>query len=171
MGTPFVAPPHISSKHLRNGNGTRDYTLWVGNLQAKLQGAGKPLTLGLDVMHNSEDYSPTDPDPFTAAHYDQRDGFVSFATFGQLKKRGDWLAAYYYAHIETLALNASYAQDDWVRWGSATQTDSSDLKGHEIRFAYSLAKNLNVVARWYLVEAVTSVQDGKRFRLDFNHKF
>ncbi len=170
-GGVFFLDGDPGSKHLRTGNGARNYIIWVGNLLAQLQTAGRPFTLGLDVMHNSEDYSPTDPDPFTAAHYDQRDGFVSFVSFGQTNNNGDWLAAYYYAHIETLAVNASYAQDDWVRWGSATQTDSSDLKGHEIQFVYSLAKNLNVVARLYLVEAITSLQDGKRFRLDFNYKF
>ncbi|MDA2933039.1 putative porin [Acidobacteria bacterium AH-259-D05] len=170
-GGVFFLNGHPGAKHLRKGNGTRDYIIWVGNVQAKLQAEGRSLTLGLDVMHNSENYSSTDPDPFTAANHDQRDGLVSFVSLGQTKNKGDWLAAYYYAHIETLAVNASYAQDDWVRWGSAIQTDSSDLKGHEIRFAYSLSKNLNLVARLYLVEAITSVQDGKRFRLDLNHKF
>lgn len=159
------------AEHLRRGNGARDYTLWVGNLQAKWQAWGQPVTLGLDVMHNSENYSPTDPDPFTAANHDQRNGYVSLVTVGQLSRKGAWLIGYYYAHIETLAVHASYAQDDWVRWGSPTQTDSSDLKGHEIRLAYAPLANANLVARLYLVEAITSVQDGKRFRLDFNYTF
>lgn len=159
------------TKNLRNGNGARDYTLWVGSLQAQVRPHRIPLTLGLDVMHNGESYSRNDPDPFTAAHQNQKDGFVVSTTLGQLKQRGDWLAAYYYARIEALAVNASYAQDDWVRWGSATQTDSSDLKGHEFRLAYALSKSANLVARLYLVQAVTSAQDGKRFRLDFNYRF
>ena len=90
---------------------------------------------------------------------------------GSLKERGDWLAAYYYARIETFAVNSSFAQDDWVRWGSATETRASNLKGHELRFAYAFEKNINLVARLYLVEAITTAEDGNRFRVDLNFKF
>lgn len=159
------------SENLRNGNGARDYTIWVGNLQAKTKLGPVPVKVGFDVMHNSEDYSSTDPNAFTAANHDETDGYVANITFGKLKERGDWLAAYYYAYIETFAVNASYAQDDWMRWGSATQTDGSDFKGHEFRVAVALAKNVNLLARLYVIEAITSVQDGNRFRLDFNWKY
>lgn len=87
------------------------------------------------------------------------------------KNKGDWLLGYWYADIEQFAVNSSFAQDDWVRWGSATQTRASDMKGHELRAAYGLGGGMNLVARLYLVEAVTSVEDGNRFRLDFNYKF
>ncbi|MCP4654253.1 MAG: hypothetical protein GY856_02420 [bacterium] len=157
--------------HLRNGNGARDYTIWVGSFQSRLEAGGRPLVLGLDLMHNSEDYDADDPDAFTAANRDQTNGVVASLQWGRTKEKGEWLLAYYYARIETLAVHASYAQDDWVRWGSATQTDAGDLQGHELRFAYALAKNMNLVARLYLVEAITSVQDGNRFRLDFNYRF
>ena len=91
--------------------------------------------------------------------------------FGQLKKQHDWLIGYYYAHIETFAVTASYAQDDWVRFGSGPQTDSSDIEGHEIRAGYALLANINLLARVYFVEAITTQQDGNRFRLDFNWRF
>lgn len=68
-------------------------------------------------------------------------------------------------------MNASFAQDDWVRWGSATQTRGSNLKGHELRFGYGLAKDLNLLARLYLVESITTVEDGKRFRIDLNYSY
>ena len=58
-----------------------------------------------------------------------------------------------------------------MRWGSATQTDSSDLEGFELRAAYGLGGGQSVVARLYLVEAITSGQDGSRFRVDYNFKF
>ena len=170
-GGVFLLDGAPGAEHLRRGNGARDYTIWVGNLQAKWQAWGRPVTLGLDVMHNSEDYSPSDPDPVTAANHDQRNGVVSCVSVGQSSQKGDWLAGYSYAHIETRAVNGSYAQADWVRWGSPNQTDSSDLKGHEIRLAYVPLANANLLARLYLVEAITSVQDGKRFRLDFNYTF
>ncbi len=160
-------PADADAGRLLRGNGLRDYSIWVGSLQGKL---GK-WTLGADVLHNDESYSPNDPDPFTAAHHDQTDGLVLSVKYGGLKAKGDWLAAYTYAEIETFAVNASYAQDDWVRWGSATKTRGSDMEGSELRFAYALERNVNLIARLYLVEAITTREDGSRFRLDFNYKF
>ncbi|UCF38060.1 MAG: putative porin [Acidobacteriota bacterium] len=151
--------------HLRNGNGERDYLIWVGNIQSKFKAGPVPLTLGLDLMHNSEDYGEHTPDNR------ERDGFVLSAIAGQLAKRGDLQVGYFYAHVEKLAVNASYAQDDWIRWGNASQTDSSDYKGHEFRVAYGFSKSWNLMARLFLVDAITSIQDGKRFRIDLNYRF
>ena len=155
---------------LLNGNGARDYQIWVGNAQFKLE-ADRPLTLGADLMHNAEDYSADDPDPFTAANSDQRDGFVASVKWGQARARGDWLLGYYYARIETFAVHSSYAGDDWVRWGAATEGRLSNMKGHELRFVYTVRDTLNIVARLYLAEAITTVEDGKRLRIDFNYTF
>ncbi len=155
---------------LQAGNGGRDYGIVVANFQAKTKVGGQSLKLGVDYMSNGEDYSATDPDPVTAANRDETDGYVLSVGYGGTSP-GNWLAAYYYANIEKFAVNASYAQDDWMRWGSAVETDASDFKGHELRLGYGLAKNTNLIARLYLVEALTSDQDGNRFRLDFNYKF
>ncbi|MEO0445100.1 MAG: hypothetical protein AAF191_03375 [Verrucomicrobiota bacterium] len=114
-----------------------------------------------------EDYSTDDANPFTAANANENFGYV----LSLMTTPGDFLIGYYYAYIETLAVNASYAQDDWIRWGSNGQTDSSDLQGHEVRLGYQITENFNTVARLYLVDAVTSEQDGQRFRIDFNYKF
>jgi hypothetical protein len=88
-----------------------------------------------------------------------------------LKERNDWLLGYYYAHVETFSVNASYAQDDWFRFGSGPQTDSSDYEGHEIRAGYAISKYINLLARLYFVDAITTEQDGNRFRLDLNWRF
>ncbi|MGB5474944.1 MAG: hypothetical protein WBQ78_15895 [Gammaproteobacteria bacterium] len=45
------------------------------------------------------------------------------------------------------------------------------MKGHELRAAYGLGDGMNLMARLYLVEAITSVEDGNRFRIDFNYSF
>lgn len=155
---------------LRNGNGARDYTILVASAQARWSLGGRPLALGVDLMTNRKNYDDDDADAFTAAHHDETDGFVIQATYGQVKDRNQWLAGYVYGYIEALAVHASYAQDNWVRWGSGGQTDSSDLKGHEFRFDYGIRKNVNVVARLFFVDAISSVQDGKRFRIDLNWK-
>jgi len=150
---------------LRGGNGRRDYTVLLASLQAKRALAGRPLTLGLDAMHNTRNYAASEP------ARKQRDGVVLSAVYGQNKAGGDWLAGYSYARVETLAANAAYAQDDWLRWGSATQTDASDFKGHEFRVGYALNARSNLLLRLYLVEAISSRQDGKRLRLDYNIAF
>ncbi|OAD19406.1 conserved hypothetical protein, secreted [Candidatus Thiomargarita nelsonii] len=155
--------PDAGHSSLWDNNGFRDYQIWIGSLQAK---AGN-LTLGVDWMHNAEDYSETDPDPFTVANRDETDAYVASIIFGKTKEKGDWLLGYYYAHIETLAINSSYAQDDWGRWNP----QSSNMKGHEVRMAYKHLKFLTIVGRFYLIEDITDDQDGKRFRLDFNYKF
>ncbi|MCP3964343.1 MAG: hypothetical protein GY719_41475 [bacterium] len=154
-------PGDADATRLLRGNGLRDYSIWVGSLQGKV---GK-WTLGADFMHNAESYSPT------VANFDQTDGLVLSVKYGGLSNKGDWLAAVYWAEIEALAVSSSYAQDDWVRWGSATETRASDMEGGELRFAYALEKNVNLVARLYLVDAITTGEDGSRFRLDFNYKF
>lgn len=159
------------ANNLRNQNGARDYLIGVASAQWSMPLKGIPLTLGADVFNNFKNYDAADVAPFPASDEDETFGFVLSASLGQLKKQHDWQVGYYYAHIETFAVNASYAQDDWVRFGNGAQTDSSDFEGHEVRLAYALSKNINVMARMYLVEAITTVQDGNRFRLDLNWKF
>lgn len=156
---------------LLQGNGSRDYELQSLSLQTRFEVGGRPLVLGGDLFHNAESYSASDADPFTAANHDQTDGFVLQATYGGLSEAKQWLIGYYYADIEALAVHSSYAQDDWVRWGNATQTRASDMKGHEFRFGWALSPKANLILRTYIVEAITSVEDGNRARLDFNYRF
>lgn len=155
---------------LLQGNGARDYTVLAVNLQSKWTVAGRPLTLGGDVFLNLEDYDDN-PDPFTRANADETEGFAASAFYGDLKDSGHWLAGYSYARIEQFAVDNSFAQDDWVRFGSATQTRASNIKGHEVRLGYAVTPKINLLARLYLVEAITTVEDGNRFRLDLNVKF
>ncbi len=91
---------------------------------------------------------------------------------GKLKAPRNWPLGYYYANTETLAVNASFAQDDWFRFGGKDdQTDSSDYKGHKIRLACTILENLNLVSRLYTVDTLTSYQRGNRFLMDLNWGF
>ena len=171
-------PNNANNGLLLENNGARDYTIWVGNVQASLTAMDRPLKLNLDVFHNSENYSISAPDAFTALHRNETDGYVFSARLGNTDGRGHWLFGYYYSHIETFAVNNSLAQDDWVRWGSATQTRASNFEGSEFRAAVGLGNKMNVVARLYLVDGIrlrsaTSLgtEDGNRFRVDFNWQF
>lgn len=149
-----------------------DYRIWVLGLQAAVRGLPKPLVLGVDYMKNTEDY------PSTLFNRDETTGYMFSAAYGELKKKSDWLLGYYYAHIEKYAVVPYFAQDDWLRWGTATQTRSSNFQGHEFRVAYALGPKWNLMARLYLVkgialESATAVarEDGKRFRVDLNIGF
>jgi hypothetical protein len=159
------------ARNLRNRNGARDYLIGVFGAQWGTAIQSIPVTIGADLFHNFMDYEAADVAPFRAADRDETLGYVLSATVGQLKKQHDWLVGYYYAHIETFSVNASFAQDDWVRFGSGPQTDASDFEGHEVRLAYAVSKNINVMARTFFVDAITTQQNGNRFRLDLNWKF
>jgi putative porin len=160
------------AKNLRNRNGARDYAIGVLSAQWSTPlASGIPLTLGADFFNNFEDYSAADAAPLSPTNADETTGYVLSVQIGQLKKAHDWTLGYYYAHMGTFAVNASYSQDDWQRFGSGSQTDGTDIKGHELRASYAISKSINVVARYFIVDAITSVQDGKRFRIDLNWKF
>lgn len=128
-----------------------------------------PVTIGADYMNNFED-------PTLSGFENETTGFVVQAAIGKLKKRGDWLAAFYYLHIEKFAVVANFAQDDWWRFGSG-HTDSSNLEGFELRVAYQLGPKMNLVARHYVTEEIVAVRqalskrEANRFRLDFNIKY
>jgi len=156
------------ANYLLTRNGERDYTIGVLSGQWILPAAQRPLTFGADLFHNFENYSAADAAPFPASDTGETLGYALSVQWGQLRKQHDWLIGYSYAHIETFAVNASYAQDDWVRFGSSAQTAGTDIQGHEIRLGYALSSRMNVLARVYIVEAITTRQDGNRFRIDLN---
>lgn len=160
------------AKYLLNRNGARDYLVGVVAAQLVIPlTKDLPLTFGGDLMNNFEDYTAADVAPAAASHVDDTTGFVFSVGLGQLKKAGDWQLAYYYANIETFAVNASYSQDDWARFGAGPQAQVTDFKGSEIRGGYAFTPNLNLQFRAFWVDAITSVQDGKRLRIDLNWKF
>lgn len=160
------------SRYLLTGNGMRNYAIGALNARLSTEVNGLPVSVGADFYKNFEDYSMGSADPFiTPANRGDDFGYVLSAQIGSLASKGDWLLGYYYAHLETFAVNASYAQDDWMRWGNGPQTRSSDFEGHELRAAYVIRDDLNVIARWYSVDSMNTTEDGQRFRLDLNFKF
>lgn len=170
-------PSDSDSGALLDGNGARDYQTFIVSGQYKTSAQERPLTFGVDYITNNESYSSTDPNAFTAFNADETDGLVAQVSYGSTSP-GNWLVAYYYATIDTFAFSSSYSQDDWMRWGSATETRSTNFNGHEFRFAYGLMQNMNLVARLYLVEAnelrsagAAAKEDGNRFRIDVNYRF
>jgi hypothetical protein len=173
-----ATPGDYASTLLLQGNSLRDYTLWLAQVQLRVHTLPQKFYLGADYLHNSQNYSATDPNIFTAFHHNDVDGYVLQAVYGGVKKRGDWLLGLYYTRLEALAVHNSYAQDDWVRWGTSDQTSASDMKGPEFRAGIGLGHNINVISRLFIIRGInkelpTDVcnQTGKRFRIDLNWSF
>ena len=149
-----------------------NYLLISGNVTASLTLAGRPVQLGFDFISNEENYDSS------LFNHDQTAGVVGSVRWGSTSDPRDWQFKYTYARIEKYAVVAGFAQDDWVRWGSATSTRSSNFSGHEFRAVFVPGARQNITARLYLVEGIahesatsTSLETGTRLRVDWNISF
>lgn len=175
----FVMNGADNSRYLLDGNGTRDYKIGIFSWQVDKAVPANAfqidyVRIGGDLIYNFESYASDDPDPVTASFENDRTGIVASLYTGRhgvAGNKGRWHAGYKYAYIEKLAINASYAQSDWTRWGINRQEVNSNIKGHEFEARYWLTNNVNLRARLYLVDAITTVEDGNRFRLDLYYNF
>ncbi len=165
-----------ASDRYLDGNGERDYNIGIASLRARQSISPRhSLTLGFDWVHNFEGYSEDDSDPTTQDFHDAIDGWMLGAKIGttEFTKQWDWEIEYAYGYIERLAVNSSFAQDDWVRWGRRGQTLSSDFRGHQISGKVRLWKgkchHVDLQARSFFVDSVSSAEDGNRFRVDINY--
>lgn len=163
---------------LLTDNGMRDYKTGFVQLQWRTKIAGQVLKIGADVGENFEDYKDEPPGSFSKFHENDTGFYSVFFNYGASKNKGDWLFGYYYLQADALAYSSSYAQDDWVRWGNADQTRATNVKGSELRAIYTLAPNMNLTTRVYIVDAIdllnagdVAKEDGNRARIDFNIKF
>jgi len=148
-----------------------NYNIWDTGLKIILQKL--PISFGFDYLNNLKNYkSNANINP---VFVDETKGYVANITYGNSKKKGDIQIGYYYSSIGKYAVVDYFAQDDWVRWGNTNFTRSSNFKGSEIRFKYTIGKNFNAVLRGYFVKGIkttgTSLESGNRLRLDFNIKF
>ena len=171
-------PDNPAGELLLTENNTRDYDLLNLQLQFRSTFAGHPLRLGVDYSRNFQNYGDAPAGSFSAFHQDHLDGYVVEALWGKSGNAGDWRVGYYYSHLEALAANSSYIEDDWARWGTATQARLTNMKGSEFRFLYTITPTQNIFARLFFVNAIdllepgdVSLEDGKRFRLEYNVSF
>lgn len=156
---------HDYDARMNRTTDNREYAISYSNIQCNIKNnAGLPISLGADFMCNFIDGPSTDSP-------NERYGFDLYAKLGNLKKTGDWQIGYYFARIEKWAVPRFMAQDDWMRFGTATQTRSSDYFGHELRAGYQINNNTNIIARLFVVDTITNREDGNRFRIDLNFKF
>ncbi|MFT5402996.1 MAG: hypothetical protein ACI9DF_001828 [Verrucomicrobiales bacterium] len=142
-----------------------NYAINALDLQYKTSACSIPLTIGATWIHNFNE------GPSGDIGKNETEGFALYGAVGALARKGDWLLGYHYADIGKYAVARFLAEDDWDRFGTATQTRSSDFRGHELRIGYSLADNLNLIVRAFHVDTITTREDGNRLRLDLNYKF
>ena len=159
-------------------NGNRDYTTWQVSLQTKAKVGNIPLRLGLDLAFNTEGYKDAPPGSFTEFHRDEVNGYVLSAILGEAREPGDLKVGYSYAYVELFAVNNSFAQDDWVRWGTAEQVRDSNFKGHDFLVVIALPARFSAMVRLFMVEGIklrtpasTRKEDGNRLRFDLNYQF
>ena len=171
-------PDDPVGEQLLTENNIRDYDLINLQLQLRASAFGHPVRLGASYSHNFQDYSAAPVGSFSEFHQDDRDGYVVEVLWGQSGNANDWQIGYYYSHVEALAANSSYIEDDWARWGTSTQSRLTNMKGSEFRVLYTIGSGQNIFARLFFVDAVDLLQpddialeDGKRFRLEYNIAF
>jgi hypothetical protein len=171
-------PDDPAGQLLLTENNTRDYDLLNLQLQFRSTVGGRPLRLGVDYSRNFQDYADAPPGSFSAFHQNHRTGWVAEALWGPSGAAGDLQLGYYYSHVEALAANSSYIQDDWARWGTSTQARLTNMKGSEFRVLYTISPTQNIFARLFFVDAIdllepgdVALEDGKRFRIEYNVSF
>ncbi len=159
-------------------NGDRDYTTWQVSLQARSDKWKVPLRVGFDLAINSKNYDDAPSGSSTEFHRDQNVGYAISAVLGDVKETGDWQVGYSWAYIQMFAMNNSFAQDDWVRWGTAEQVRDSNFKGHEFFGVIGLPARFSAVAHLFMVNGITlrspdstQLEDGNRVRVDLNYSF
>ncbi len=159
-------------------NNTRDYRVLGLQLQYRTRAFGRPLRIGADLTHNTDDYGDEPAGSFGELHQDDVDGYVIELLWGERASAGDWQLGFFYAHLEALSAHSSYIQDDWVRWGNANQVRATNIEGSELRAIYTIRPGMNLFARLFLVDAIdllnpgdTTRESGNRFRLDWNVSF
>ena len=171
-------PDDPAGESLLTENNTRDYDVLNLQLQHRSTVLGRPLRLGAEYGRNFKDYSQAPAGSFSEFHQKHVDGWVLEALWGPSGEAGDLLVGYYYSHMEALAANSSYIQDDWARWGTSTQARLTNMKGSEFRVLFTITPNQNIFARLFLVDAIdllqpgdVALEDGKRFRIEYNISF
>jgi hypothetical protein len=174
----WADPDDADGDALLTENGKRDYRVLDLEFLYRSHLFGKSYQLGFNYSYNIKNYHSEPPGSFSRFHENDVNAFVLHLEWGDRGERGDWLFAYYYAYIEALGRHSSYIQDDWVRWGNASQVRATNMKGSEFRVVYTLRSNMNIFARLFLVDAIdllepgdTTRETGNRFRIDWNISF
>jgi hypothetical protein len=159
-------PYDIDGQQLLLNNGALDHRIWLNSINITL--LSWPVSMSIDYMQNILDYGAQE---LNLSQDNNKNGLVSSILINKIFAIPSLSFKYTYADIGALSVNSSYAQDDWMRWGNATETRATDFSGHEFRLKYQMENYGNILLRLYSVAAKSSIEDGDRFRVDWNVKF
>ena len=144
-----------------------NYRIFSGFVQFKTT---MGLSMNVDFFKNLADLK----DKVDPNYEDQTTGFAGTVAYAFNKK---FSAKVSYAQIQKYAVIDMFAQDDWVRWGNAVMTRSSNFGGFGLVLKYKLAKNFNTQLKFWNVKGLvkatgaSDLETGTRIRWDFNIKF
>ena len=161
--------------NIPDGNDTYLLNYSILHFGTKVLALKKPkITLGLDLYQNLENYQDNDSIP--EALKDQKKGFVGSVTWGNSKKKGDFIVGAYYTYMERYAAVDFLAQNDWARWDYSSQGSKdgrlTNFKGLEIMAAYRINKSMRLKMRYFMVNQLVpygvALENGNRVRLDID---
>lgn len=155
---------------LLDGNGSRAYTVLALNAEYSVPLGKLRVTFGVDLYRNLESYRAS-PDPASRSLNGERTGYVFSAAGGDTSTPGHFQLGYRHFRIEKLAVNASYAHDDLSRFGSATQSAQTDLRGEDFYMNYRFDHHVTVGARFIFARRITTPERGNRARMDVSYSF
>ena len=151
-----------------------DYNILMATLHYKFQLGIQQVEAGLDFYINTIDYD--NYQQIAPNFRKEKVGFVAYCKYGQLQKKGDFSIHLYYAYLEKFAIIDYLAQNDWGRWSyremGAYGARLSNFHGIEIRTGYNITENIDLIARFYIIEQLKATgiakETGTRFRIDVN---
>ena len=134
------------------------------------------INVGFDYYYNTKSYNNNN---IPQQLKNQKQGFVSNFSIGNLVKKGDWKFQLTHTYLEKFAAVDFLAQNDWARWDYSSQGSSdgrlTNFKGLELAGGYAIDKNIILKLRYFTVNQIVILgmehENGNRIRLDFNINF
>lgn len=165
IATGFIYGEDLPNKPNDTPDYLMNYSIWASSLKYSFSG----FSFVANYYQNLKDYDNNIN--IEDVYKNQKTGF----SLGLFYKFHKFQISYTYAHIEKYAIVEYLGQDDYVRWGGSNYTSSSNLKGSDINFQYTINKSMNICARGFVAEGIRTndltTNTGNRIRVDFNLRF
>ncbi len=137
----------------------------------------KKMELQFDYYTNLEDYKNIDA--IDEDLKEEQNGLVIGLSYGDAKKKGNFLVKLSYAYMEKYAAVDYLAQNDWARWdyGSYDSPDGrlTNFEGMELVLGYAIKEKMVVKMRLFQVNELVQQgeyrETGSRVRLGFDIGF
>ncbi len=130
-----------------------------------------------DYYYNMEDYGNNID--IELLYQDQKAGYVTGLSYGDLKKAGHFRYSVTYAYLQQFSILDYMSQNDWARWDYSAYNSPdgrlTNYQGVELVVSYAVDAQTNLVMKCYRVKQLESAaafqETGDRIRFDLNFKF